>query len=166
MALQNIDPTSLTALADLAARRLAAAAITNLELREALHTTRSENGVRVGGCEISYRVVGEERVFDLHIDRGDYRVEGIAFYETARYLAYLVNAGRHFHHHEIQQVIDMNSEYVRARAAARFHSARVEHYSEIGDEFRAGLNENKLSRDIARVSILSSRLLEGYADHY
>lgn len=158
MDFQTLDLASLSALADIHAARLARAAITDVELRDALQTSVSSNGVRIGGCEISYRVVNDERVFDITYEDG--MIVGVAFYETARYMVSLINQGQRPKHREFGQLVNANAQYVRARDAAYYHSERSRHYREIGDDFRADLNESKYSRDAARARFLRDRLLQ------
>ena len=158
MAFQMLDLASLQALADMASHRLAIEAETNGELREALMMTARHNGVRIGACEITYRLAEDNsRIYDIHFN--DAVIEGIAFYETARQIVTMLNAGQRLSNVEIAHVIATNQEYIRAQSNARLHAALSHQYSESGDHFRADLNENKFSRDAAKVLTLRQRLL-------
>ena len=162
MDFQTLDLASLSALADIHARRLALRAESDNELRDALQTTASANGVRIGRCEITYRVVHGERVFDIRHE--DDVINGIVFYETARKLVARLNNGMSVQHPEFKQLVQTNAEYARARDGAYQHAEQARRFNEIGDEFRADLAEHKYSRYSARARFLRDRLLCG--DHY
>lgn len=155
--MQSFDYASMAVLADHAAHRLATKAFTDTELREALHTTPSHNGVRIGKCEITYRIEDTDRIYDVRY--GNRVIRGLAFYDTARVIVQTLNAGRSPNCAFISHLLRTNGEYRRARDRTRFHSARTEYYFGKGDRFRAHLNENKLTRDSVQAHILQHRLL-------
>lgn len=162
MTIQTLEYASMAALADMAARRLATTAITNLELREALHTSKVANGVRIGDCEITYREELGERIYDIEFN-GELVFTNVVFYETARYLVSRLNEGTSARSCCMKQVVSLNDSYRRARETARFHADRMQHYADQGNDFKADLNEDRFSRAIARVRIMRDRLMDNHA---
>lgn len=152
-----INYDTVAALADNTAYRLAYKAFSDVELQEALLTTPSHNGVRIGKCSISYRYEEKDRIYDIAF--GTNNITDIAFYETARVIVKTINTGQSHSCPLISHLVKINGEFRRARDRVRFHSERMQYYIDKGDEFRADLNDSKLARDVVQLNILRHRLL-------
>lgn len=149
--------TSFADFTNVAAKGLARAALTDVELREALETVPDNDGVRIGKYQITYRVIDNERIYDISGENT--RIEGIAFYETARAIVKKLNHGNTVFSPSIHQLIKINDDYIRTADRSMHHHELIEHYHEIGDDFRADLNACKRSRDLGRLEFLQFRLL-------
>lgn len=159
--LQHLDVNELQKLANTAACRLARDAETNADLKEALFISKqSDNSVRIGECIISYTIFDTEREYEI-IHESGMRFSNIVFYETARHMVMLINSGYPLHHQKFRDIVATNDAYRRAKDMASLHQTKKARYEHLGDWFRSSLNDNKLSRDVARMSLLEMRLLEG-----
>lgn len=155
----EFDFVSVAALANATARNLAKASITDVELREALHTTKLHNGVRIGSYDILQTTEDDETVFSISTVKNGVLVGGLVFYDTARMIVSMLNNGMSSSSVQINRIVRHNDEFRRARYEIANLEARIEYYEGKGDEFRASLQEDRLGVLRGRNRFLAQELV-------
>jgi Mg2+ and Co2+ transporter CorA len=159
MSVPDFNFTSVAALANATAHNLAKASLSDLELREAIHTSKLRDGVRIGDYDIIQTTDDEETLFSIHNLRGTVMAPNLLFYDSARMIVGFLNDNVSISSQKIMRLMRHNSELRRARNDISYLETRLDQYERRGDEFRAAVQEDRLGVLRARCQYLQQELL-------
>lgn len=157
----NHMTSGIRALAESTARQMAYG-MSNVELKEAIHTVRLGAGaVRIGDWDILAKDTEDGRHYDIRSKRtGDIVATNIPYYETARVIVSSMNRGDDINSTMIRQIMRHSDEFNRVRNDVTLFRTRMETYLGTGDEMKACVFEDRLGAALARHDILAHKLMK------
>lgn len=153
--------SGIRALAESTARQMAHG-MSNIELKEAIHTVRlGEGAVRIGDWDILAKDTEDGRHYDIRSKRtGDIVAADIPYYETARVIVSSMNRGENINSTLNRRILRYSEEFNRVRNDVALFRTRMETYLEAGDEMKACVSEDRLGAALARHDILAHKLMK------
>lgn len=130
------------------------------ELRQALRTSKTENGVRVGSWEITIPRSGSKRYDVSHVDTGEPLAKNLYLYEAAEALVKHLNEGHGINHKKIHHILALEMDFARAMDDAIHHKHQLSRAEERGDDHKLDIAEARLSEAKLQATKAKRALLE------
>jgi hypothetical protein len=109
---------------------------THAEVAEALHTTRTDNGVKVGRYQIMIksdpkRLAGKQFYSIYNSLTNDVIADDISLYETALGVIRLLNSGKYANSHEVMKLFEHDDAYTSHRVDALIFKQKINKVSDL-----------------------------------
>lgn len=136
--------------------RVKETAQTNRPLRDALITTKTKDGVKMGSWEIKVTEDQGVKTYDVsNVHTGEAIAHDLTLYESALCLCKLLNYHVGINSAQVRDVLDLEDKYARFRQEAVLFKHRMKQRTESGDHVRAAVAEDRYQE--ARTAALNLR---------
>lgn len=118
------------------------------EIRTAVETTRTDDGVKVGGYQITImtnekRLAGKQYYQIAHGKTGTIIASDISLYEVAAAVAKLLNGSRYVNNFYVRKLFELDERYTSHRINALNHRRQQRIAEQRGDEMKMDIATNK-----------------------
>lgn len=121
------------------------------ELRDALVTEKTTNGVRVGAWEICKNEGGRVASYDVvRIDTREVLAKDLSIYDAAVGITSALNAGETINSPKVRKILVAEARYAQHRQSAALHYRTVHLAEERGDEMKRDIAQARLDESLAK----------------
>jgi hypothetical protein len=127
-----------------AVERVREAAVDNKPLRDALMTSKTKDGVKMGSWEIKVHEDGGLKTYDVsNTYTGEPIAQDLTLYESALCLCKLLNFHVGINSAQVREILNLEEQYARHRQEAAMFKLRIKQRNESGDTVRAAIAEDR-----------------------
>jgi hypothetical protein len=159
--MNNVDMNKVTNAAKVATKQLLTEAAFNPELAEALETTPTEDGVKIGKWRIRAKLSESKKrkYFDVfHSTTNQTIAKNLFIYEAALALVRLLNKGKPINSPEIKQVLALEEQYASARTKALQYKITSLRALKENNVVKSEIYENRYDVIVAKALLLEENI--------
>lgn len=143
-------------------KRLTDRAVINSELREALITEETDDGVRIGNWDI---VVKESdtglKTYDVvSVKTGESIAIDLTIYEAAHGITKALNEGKGINHRRIKDILQAEGEYSHHRQDAAIFRKKMSIVENANNEQRKAIMEDRFSESLRRAKLAREQIVK------